>query len=220
MSTATAKAYKGMGMEGPIATWYAKNTEKMMDEQRAEARALAAELAPGAKVLEVAPGPGYMAVELARAGCDVTGLDISKSFVKLAAQYAAKQGVRVDFRHGNASAMPFADSTFDQIVCRAAFKNFAQPAQALVEMHRVLRPGGRALIIDMRKNTSPSEIDAYLKTVSMRGMDRLMTKWALRFLLARRAYTRREIEGFIAQTKFQKSEIQESGLGFEIRLEK
>ena len=59
MEQAAVKAYKGMGMEGRIARWYAANTGKSMEDFRALARRVAAELAPGSAVLEVAPGPGF-----------------------------------------------------------------------------------------------------------------------------------------------------------------
>ncbi len=52
--------------------------------------------------------------------------------------------------------MPFESETFDFLLCRAAFKNFTEPLQALREMCRVLKPGGRALIIDLRRDTSTS----------------------------------------------------------------
>lgn len=54
-----------------------------------------------------------------------------------------------DFRQGDAARMPFEDETFDFIICRAAFKNFAQPITALDEMNRVLKTGGKALILDL-----------------------------------------------------------------------
>ena len=80
----------------------------------------------------------------------VTGLDISKTFVELARKNAANSGVHVQCEHGNASQMPFANQSFDFLVCRAAFKNFANPLGALKEMSRVLKPGARGLIIDLR----------------------------------------------------------------------
>ena len=92
--------------------------------------------------LEVAPGPGYLAVEMARTGrVLVTGLDVSRTFVQIAEQNAREAGVSVDFRQGDAAAMPFADDSFDLVVCQAAFKNFTLPQTAIAEMHRVLRPG-------------------------------------------------------------------------------
>ena len=80
-----AKAYKGMGMEGGVARWYDKTTRRDLPEFKALARRVAADLAQGAKVLEVAPGPGFFAIELAKIGkYEITGLDISKSFVEIA----------------------------------------------------------------------------------------------------------------------------------------
>ena len=98
-------------------------------------------------MLEVAPGPGYLAIEIARLGrFHVTGLDISRSFVEIASENARQAAVSVDFRHGDAASMPFDAQSFDLIVCQASFKNFAQPGSALDEMHRVLRRGGTAVI--------------------------------------------------------------------------
>lgn len=99
-----AKAYKGIGMEGTIARWYAKTTRKDLGEFKALARRMAEGLPEGARVLEVAPGPGYFAIELAKLGKHrVTGVDISKTFVELARNNAAREGVQIDFQQGNAS---------------------------------------------------------------------------------------------------------------------
>ncbi len=117
MTTASAKAYKGMGMEGPIAKWYATNTRKALDQFKALARRVSSELAPGSSVLEVAPGPGYFAIELAKLGdYRVTGLDISKTFVEIANRNAKEAGADVDFRQGNASRMPFESESFHYIL--------------------------------------------------------------------------------------------------------
>ena len=94
MDTSTSprrrKAHKGLGMEGPIARWYAKNTLKDIGEFRRLAVELAGRVAEGGSVLEVAPGPGYLAIELAKlGGRRVTGLDISRSFVRMATEKAA-----------------------------------------------------------------------------------------------------------------------------------
>ena len=121
----TAKAYKGLGMEGAIATWYTKNTGRDLNRFKETARVVAELAPPGAEVLEVAPGPGYLSIELARRGYRVTAVDISKSFVRIAREHAKKAGVAVDVKLGNAAQMPFADATFDFIVCVAAFKNFS-----------------------------------------------------------------------------------------------
>ena len=127
MAAVLTKAQKGIGMEGALARWYAGNTRKSLGEFQALARRIAGEITPGISILEVAPGPGFFAVELARLGdYHVTGLDISQTFVELAGRNATEAGVNVDFRQGNASAMPFENDGFDFLLCRAAFKNFAE----------------------------------------------------------------------------------------------
>lgn len=151
MPEKVSKGYKGLGMNGVIAAWYAKNTRKNMEDYRRVAKKAAQSLYTEASVLEVAPGPGYLSLELAKLGnYKVTGLDISETFVEIARKHAKEAGVEIDFRLGDAAAMPFPDETFDLIICRSAFKNFSQPIRALDEMHRVLKPGGKAVILDLR----------------------------------------------------------------------
>src|ERR1700675_4846884 len=109
-STRRRKAYKSLAMEGVIATWYAKSTASDLAEFENLARRVAGRLQPGARVLEVAPGPGYLAIALAKLGAfRISGLDISRSFVRIAAENATRAGVEIDFQHGDAAAIPFAD---------------------------------------------------------------------------------------------------------------
>ena len=213
------KGYKGVGMEGPIATWYAKNTASALPELRALAERIAGELDRGDWVLEIAPGPGYLAVELARAGLQVSALDISRAFVRITAENAARTGVAVDVQLGDAAAMPFETDTFDFVVCRAAFKNFSNPVGALKEMRRVLRPAGRALIIDMRREASDGEIADEVAKMRLGRVDAFITRGALRSL-RRRAYTAPDFVRMIGEAGFSASAIAPSPIGFEIRLTK
>ena len=218
---AAAKAYTGIGMDGFLARWYSRNAAKSMPDFISDARRVAALLQPGDKVLEVAPGPGYFAVELAKLGdYRVTGLDISKTFVEIGQRNAAKAKVTVDFQLGNASAMPFECSQFDFLFCRAAFKNFSEPVQALQEMHRVLKPGGRGLIIDLRGDAPLGAINEAVGRMGLGVFSAWLTRMAFRFMLIKRAYTKAQFEEFFAQTQFRSVSIDESPLGFEIWLEK
>jgi ubiquinone/menaquinone biosynthesis C-methylase UbiE len=203
-----------------LARWYARNTKGSLDEFRDLAKRIAAGLKPDAVVLEVAPGPGFLAIELARLGpYRVTGVDISKTFVEIAQANAADAKVDVEFRVGNASALPFAANWFDFLVNRAAFKNFSDPVGALTEMHRVLRPGGKALIIDMRKDATRADIALEVSKMNMSGTSAAITRFVLRWLRGR-AYSRAEFEGMIAQTPFRDVRIDEQLIGFEITLTK
>jgi len=219
-SPTAAKPYKGLAMEGPIARWYSKIREH--DEEIGMVVREVREILPaGSRVLEVAPGPGYLAIELARPGTyHVVGLDISKSFVQIAQAKAREAGVAVEFRHGNASNMPFGAGTFDFIVCRAAFKNFTEPVQALQEMHRVLKPGGKALIIDLRRDASPEEINTHVSSLRLSRINRLLTKWTFKQFLLKNAYTGEAIRQLVSQTNFARHEIREDTIGMEIWLEK
>src|SRR5215212_6313794 len=172
------KAYKSLPMEGPIATWYTKTTLKDLKRHKLMARQLVEKIPENGKVLEIAPGPGYFCIELARLGnYQITGLDISKSFVEIARKNATKAGLKIDFREGNASAMPFEDDTFDFTFCQAAFKNFSEPVRAIAEMHRVLRPGGISVISDLRRDAKPEEIEREIEGMGLGPINRFMVRW-------------------------------------------
>ncbi len=216
-----SKAYKGLPMEGPIASWYTKLTLKDLKRHKLIASQLVEKIPAGGRVLEIAPGPGYFCIELAKLGdFQITGLDISKSFVKIASENAARTGVRVDFRQGNASDMPFEDQSFDFTFCQAAFKNFSEPVQAIAEMYRVLRPGGISVIVDMRSDASSDEIESELKGMHLGRVDEMMTRWSFKGMLVKSAYSVDEMKALVAQTPFGDCRIDASGIGFQLWLEK
>src|SRR6267143_6962235 len=108
--------FKGPEMEGLVARWYARirGTQSQVEAYRKQAAQLTEGLPAGARVLEVAPGPGYLAVEMARPGrVQVTGLDISRTFVQIASENAREAGVSIDFHQGDAAVMPFEAESFD-----------------------------------------------------------------------------------------------------------
>ena len=216
MTATTQKGYRGMGMEGAVARWYEKNTRRDMPEFRTLAARLSALLPNGGDVLEVAPGPGFLSIELARnRSLRVTGLDISKTFVELAGRNAAEASVAADFRQGDASSMPFADGSFDLLVCRAAFKNFSNPEGALREMRRVLRKGGTGVIIDLRRDTPMAAIRRYVDGMGLNLWNRWITILTFRFMLLKRAYIAREMEEMMSAAGLQKREIRINDIGME-----
>ena len=223
MSAAPRRRFQLPEMEGRTARWYARQcgSATQMAEYRQEAARLTAGLASGAKVLEVAPGPGYQAVEMARAGvARVTGLDISRTMVEIGTQTARQAGVHVEFRQGDVSAMPFAAESFDLIVCQAAFKNFRQPLAALNEMYRVLRPGGRAVIQDMNRDVAGADIAAEVRGMRLSRINSFMTRLTLSTMLRRRAYSAARFERLVAHTAFGGCETHTQGMTLEVRLAK
>lgn len=219
MMSANQKAYKGLPMEGIIAKWYARNTNTDNRGFKTTAKAVASQIPPGGSILEVAPGPGYLAIEIAKLGAyQVSGLDISKSFVRIASENAQEAGVKIDFRHGDAAHMPFPDASFDFVVCTAAFKNFTDPVGALNEIHRVLKPCGKASIFDLRKDASREAVDAEVEGMQLSWLNTILTKWTFRQMLLKNAYTNDALKRMVSQSRFGKGEILQEGIGFELRL--
>jgi ubiquinone/menaquinone biosynthesis C-methylase UbiE len=221
MNVTQQRPYKGRGMDGWIARWYARTRSRDMEDFRRQAKAVADRLPSGSQVLEVAPGPGFFAIELARLGnFKITGLDISRTFVDMAVESARKAGLGVDFRLGNASAMPFVDESFDFVYCSAAFKNFSEPIKALDEMHRVLRPGGEALVIDLRKDASLDDISFYVSKSGRSPVDAWVTIWAFRHMLIKRAYREEDFVHMAEASRFGGCQINLNPIGFEVRFTK
>jgi ubiquinone/menaquinone biosynthesis C-methylase UbiE len=208
-------------MEGMVAKWYAANTAEVMNEYVALAQRIAGQVPEHSSVLEVAPGPGYFCIELARRGSyAISGLDISQTFVKMAAKKAAEAGARVNFTQGSASNMPFPRDSFDFLLCRAAFKNFAKPVSALQEMCRVLKPGGRGLIIDLKRDANPGEISRHVDAMGLSAVNRVLTKLAFRTMLLKSAYSKEQFERMLEQARFSGVQVNESGIGLEVWMTK
>jgi ubiquinone/menaquinone biosynthesis C-methylase UbiE len=215
------KSYKGMAMEGFIARWYAKNTKGNLEQYKEFANTVKENVTEGNDILEVAPGPGYLSIELMKMGnYNITGLDISKTFVQIANQNAKEEGVNVNFTEGDASNMPFDNETFDFVVCTAAFKNFTKPIMAINEIYRVLKPNGRALIIDLRRDASKEAINDHIKGMDMNWINTLFTKLTFRTFLLRNAYSLDEIKKLVSKTNFKKYKLPNNPMGFELWLEK
>ena len=220
-NTQVKKAYKGLPMEGVIAAWYSKTTLKDLKRHKLMAKQLVEKIPTNGKVLEIAPGPGYFCIELAKLGnYQITGLDISKSFVEIARKNAAKAGLKIDFREGNASAMPFEDKTFDFTFCQAAFKNFSEPVKAIAEMYRVLRPGGLSVIADLRRDAPAEEIDREVKDMGLGRVNQFLVRWTFNQMLLKSAYSVDEMEKMDSQTPFGKCKITSNGVGFQVVLGK
>jgi ubiquinone/menaquinone biosynthesis C-methylase UbiE len=213
--TATVKAYKGMGMEGSTARWYDRTTRKDLPEIKSLAVRIVAAIPSSAQVLEVAPGPGFLSIELAKRGLHVRALDISKTFVDIARSNAAADGVDVRFDQGNASALPLEDASVDFVVCRAAFKNFTEPLKALQEMRRVLRPGGKALVIDMRRDASMTEVKQYVEGLGVGRLNRWFMLLVFRHMLIKRAYPLEQFRRMAIEAGWDQQQINTSRMGFE-----
>ncbi|MCA9617489.1 MAG: class I SAM-dependent methyltransferase [Myxococcales bacterium] len=219
MSKDTA-GHRGRGMDGVIAHWYTRNMERNeMAEYRRAAREVAEETPHGGSVLELAPGPGFLAIALAEMGRhEVAGLDISHTFVDIARKKAEEAGVAVDFQQGDASAMPYEAHAFDFVICRSAFKNFADPAGALREVHRVLTRGGRALIEDLRADATSEAIGERVASMGLSPLNALLTRAIFRHTLLPRAYDAATLTPLLEASPFSRFEIREKPLELSVSL--
>ncbi|MGI8714647.1 MAG: bifunctional demethylmenaquinone methyltransferase/2-methoxy-6-polyprenyl-1,4-benzoquinol methylase UbiE [Solirubrobacteraceae bacterium] len=120
-----------------------------------------AEVAPGGRVLDVATGTGDLAFELARRvtpGGEVVGADFSENMLELARAKlaaAAAGDVTLRFETANALALPYRDRQFDAATVGFGARNFAQLDRGLAELARVVRPGGRVVVLEITTPTRP-----------------------------------------------------------------
>jgi ubiquinone/menaquinone biosynthesis C-methylase UbiE len=147
----------------------------------------------------------------------VTGVDLSTTFVEMAAENARRAGVNARILHGDAARLPVPDASADLVVCQAAFKNFGDPVAALDEMHRVLRPGRTAVIEDMNRDTTAADIAREVAAMGIGALSAIVTRATLA-LLRRRAYSPAEFRATVAASAFRTCDISIRGIGLEVRL--
>lgn len=113
---------------------------------------------PEDRVLDVACGPGIVACELARIAQHVTGSDLTPAMLAQARERQRATGLtNLTWELGDATALPYADNTFDLVVTRYSFHHLLNPQAALAEMKRVCRPGGKVAVIDVMVEQEASE---------------------------------------------------------------
>lgn len=105
------------------------------------------------KVLEVAVGTG-LNLEAYPPHVTLTGLDLSEAMLDIARSRATKLGRSASLQQGDAHALPFDDASFDSVVCTFGLCAIPDHTKAIAEMTRVLRPGGRLILVDHIESTS------------------------------------------------------------------
>ena len=111
------------------------------------------------RVLDVGCGPGWFPLELAECApqAAVTGIDLSRPMLTTATAHAraGRHDQAVHFAQARGEVLPFADATFDLVVSTLALHHVQDPAAALAELRRVVRPSGRILVADLRRDIHP-----------------------------------------------------------------
>jgi ubiquinone/menaquinone biosynthesis C-methylase UbiE len=128
------------------------------------------DLTPRSRVLDVAAGKGTSAIFLAtRFGCEVMGIDYGRKSVEEADRIAKDMGLRerVSFQRADAERLPFADGSFDAVICECAFCTFPNKQAAADEFARVLRSGGQVGLSDLTRNGALApELDGLLSWIA------------------------------------------------------
>jgi SAM-dependent methyltransferase len=119
------------------------------------------------RVLDVGSGAGHTALAFAPHVREVMALDLTQAMLDEAGALAARRGIaNLRFERGDAMALPYPDASFDLVTCRQCAHHFERPEQALRETARVLRPGGRLVLVDSVAPEEPVQ-DTFLNAIEL-----------------------------------------------------
>ena len=135
---------------GPYDLMNSVMTAGLHHRWRERAADLAA-LSPGDRALDVATGTGDLAIELASRGATVVGSDFSEGMLDV----ARRKSPALQWEQGNALALPYPDASFDASTVGFGARNFSDLAQGMREMARVVRPGGRVVVLEITTPQKP-----------------------------------------------------------------
>jgi len=164
--------------------------------------------------LEIGPGPGYLGLEWLKKteGTFLMAVEISPEMTKIAERNAREYGLegRVKYVKGDAYQIPFDGNTFDGVFSNGSLHEWSQPIRVFDEVYRVLKPGVKCFISDMRRDMNPSA----------RWFMRLMAKpKEIRpgFVSSINAsYTTDEIRSIVDQSNLKESVVAKTFMGLEI----
>ena len=123
---------------------YGANEEKLVWK-----RLLADAIGPGPKkVLDAGTGTGFISIILAELGYDVSGIDFSDGMMKFARDKTKEKGLNIDFIVGDVENLEFDDGIFDCVTARYVLWTLPHPEKALKEWMRIVRPGGKIIVVD------------------------------------------------------------------------
>ena len=111
---------------------------------------------PGERILDLATGTGWGSRIIAHRvpGAKVTGVDIADAMLEHARSLAAREQLAIEYRHGDAERLPFADAAFDSVISTFGVMFVSKPEAAAAELARGVRPGGRVVLATWKHDSS------------------------------------------------------------------
>lgn len=127
----------------------------------------AARLTGSDKVLDMGCGAGHTALAVAPKAAHVTAVDVTPEMLAVAEGLARERGLaNVSFRLADVASLPFGNASFDVVTSRYSAHHYPDPARALAEAARVLRPGGRFLLVDTVAPETPA-LDTFFNAAEL-----------------------------------------------------
>ncbi len=146
-------------------------------------------LQPGSRLLDAGCGAGQFAIAFARRGCDVTAVDLAPAMLERARRHASEAGVEIIWREGDLTGLPDRDEIYDAVHARLSLHFMPDMTAALMELRRVLRPGGR-LYASIPGALSPIYANVWQRHLDPgRRANNYATPWELACLLAHLGWT-------------------------------
>lgn len=203
------------GIQGEITVaQYDQMLRNLRDKGWIETKALIASGINSGRALEIGYGPGYLGLEWLKYTQDtfLTGLDISPDMQKMASYNAKTYGVngRAQYQLGNCDNLPFGDNTFDAVFTNGSLHEWEHPCAAFNEIWRVVKPGGKYFISDMRR-----DMNILIQWFLWLGTKPAAIRPGLKTSIGA-AYTPQELAMMIATTNLKGANISANSIGMEI----
>jgi ubiquinone/menaquinone biosynthesis C-methylase UbiE len=164
--------------------------------------------------LEIGPGPGYLGLEWVKKteSTMLLAVEISPEMSKIAETNAREYGLegRVKYVKGDAHRIPFDDNTFDGVFTNGSLHEWSQPIKVFDEVYRVLKPGAKYFISDMRRDMNPF-VKRFMKLMAKPKEIRPGFVSSINA-----SYTADEIRSILDQSKLKESVVTKTFMGFEI----
>jgi len=165
--------------------------------------------------LEIGSGPGYLGLEWLKKteGTSLKAVEISRDMIGVARRNAEEYGLasRCEFKQGRAEEIPFNDGTFDAVFTNGSLHEWSKPKKAFDEIFRVLKPGGKYYISDLKRNMNPLVV--WFLKINTKPKE---IRPGLKSSIAA-AYTKSEIVEILAGTKLKTTLVSENLLGLQIK---